>query len=274
MKIAKKSIAVIGCGWLGLPFSKKMILKGWKIKGSTTREAKLKELESIGIEPFILKFPVLNQINPSLFQVDNIVINIPPGRSDNDVLGNYPKAISQILRAAKNTDSIQKVVFISSTSVYGNSSDLIDESSETIPETESGKAILEAEKSVIKSGMPYVILRIGGLAGPQRHPGKFLAGRKRLTFGSQSINYLHLEDAIGVINYMLDHQIENEIFNVVAPIHPNKMEFYMKMAKSINLQPPTFIETTDQKRREISVSKLLNKIEYEFIYPDPMTFKY
>lgn len=269
-----KSIAVVGCGWLGFPFAKEMIKKGWRIRGSTTTEAKLKKLKSYGIEPFMLNFPAQNRIDISHFQVDYLVINIPPGRRDSKVLENYSKIISWILEAAKNADTIRKIVFVSSTSVYGNSSDLIAENSKTLPQSGTGTAILEAEKLIIKSGIPTIILRYGGLAGPQRHPGRFLAGQKGLTSGNQSINYLHLEDAIGVINYMIDHPIENEIFNVVAPIHPTKMEFYTKMAKSIKLEAPTFIDSTDQRRKEISVGKLLNETGYEFIYPDPMTFKY
>lgn len=274
MNNKSKSIAVVGCGWVGFPLGREMIKKGWRVRGSTTCKAKLKELESFGIEPFILNFPAHDKIDPELFQVDYLVINIPPGRKNRDVLDNYAAAINRILIMAKRAESINKIVFVSSTSIYGNSSDLIDENSETLPESDSGAAILEAEKSVIKSGIPTIILRFGGLAGPQRHPGRFLAGRKGLTTGNQSINLLHLDDAIGVINYMIDHQIENEVFNVVAPIHPTKKEFYTKMAKFINLQPPTFIEAADQKRREVSVRKLLTETGYEFICPDPMTFNY
>ena len=50
-------------------------------------------------------------------------------------------------------------------------------------------------------------------------------------------------------------------------------DFYTKMAISIGLPPPTFTETSDRIKREVSVHKLLAKTGYRFIYPNPMEFK-
>lgn len=272
MDKSKKSIAVVGCGWLGLPFAKRMIENGWKVKGTTTQNEKLAMLTNIGIEPYLLNLHEQKSIDPTLLDVDYMLINVPPGRKDSKVLKKYPTEIDRLLDAAKKGSSIKKIIFISATSVYGKSVDLIDERSETKPESEAGKAILGAEEFVMKSSLPYVILRLGGLAGPGRHPGRFLAGHFGLTSGNQSINFLHLEDAIGVVMYMLDHQIENEVFNVVAPIHPTKKDFYTKMAASINLVPPSFDESSDRIRREISVHKLLEETSYTFMYPNPLDF--
>ena len=268
------SIAVVGCGWLGLPFSKRMIAQGWTVNGSTTNPEKIHDLKAMGIEPYLLKFPTNEKIDESFFHVHNLLINLPPGRRNPDLLHDYPDAIRQILEEALKINTIRKIVFISSTSVYGNSVDLIDETTEPIPESDSGKAILQSEKQVYASGIPNVILRFGGLAGPERHPGRFLAGRERLTIGEQSANFLHLDDAIGVIEYMLNHQEVSECFNVAAPFHPTKKDFYIKMAKSIGLEPPTFIKTPEESRREISVDKLLKKTNYTFIHPDPMSFTF
>ena len=269
-----ESVSVIGCGWLGLPFCQDMIAEGWQVKGSTTTNDKLSVLESIGIKAFLVKLPELSQIDSRLFDVDYLLVNFPPGRKNLKSLSNYPHAINQLLHDEKKIGRIKKIIFISSTAVYGDNMDICDEESATVPITESGKVILKCENIVAESGLSFVILRFGGLAGPKRHPGRFLTGRKELNSGNQSVNFLHLEDAIGVIKFMLDRPIINEIFNVVAPGHPSKEDFYTKMATSIGLIPPTFIKNTDQRKKEISVDKLLNGTSYQFKYPDPMTFKY
>ena len=269
-----KSISVVGCGWLGLAFSKLMIEEDWKVKGSTTTKEKVLKLESIGIEAFLLKLPLAGKLDPLLFEADYLLVNFPPGRGNLKILTNYPYAINQLIHEAKKVARINKIIFISSTSVYGDFEELCNEDSATVPTSDSGKAILQCEKIVREFGLPFVILRFGGLAGPKRHPGRFLAGRKGLNSGNQSVNFLHLEDAIGIIRFMIDHPIENEIFNVVAPGHPGKEDFYTKMATSIGLISPTFIKNTDQRKKEISVDKLLNDTSYQFKYPDPMTFKY
>lgn len=274
MKMKNNSITVIGCGWLGLPFSEKMLEKGWKVKGTTTSSDKISVLKSMGVEPFLANFPSMEVISESIFNTNNLLINLPPGRRNPDVLQDYPKAIAQILSIARKSEQLCKIVFVSSTSVYGNSIDLIDESTNPSAETDSGKAILLAENLISQCGVPYVILRFGGLAGPGRHPGRFFAGRKELTIGKQSVNFLHLEDAIGVINYMFEHESVSTCFNVVSPMHPNKHDFYTHLTKSLGLEPPTFAENQDGWKREISVKKLLYETDYEFIHPDPMDYTF
>lgn len=272
MNKSMKSIAVVGCGWLGFPFAERMIALGWKVKGSTRQEDKLQLLINKGIEAYLLNLNEQELIDLPLFDVDYLLINVPPGRGSIDVHKNYPNAIARLIEASKRSKSIKKIVFISSTSVYGKPEDLIDEHTFPVPGSDAGKAILGAEEIVKKSELPYVILRFGGLAGPNRHPGRFLAGRSGLTSGNHSINYLHLEDAIGVVRHMFEHAIENEMYNVVAPEHPTKKEFYTKMARSIDLDPPAFVETSDQFKREISVHKLLKETGYVFKYPNPLEF--
>ena len=50
-----KKIAILGCGWLGLPLAKKLIESGYTINGSTTRPEKIKTLRDNGIQPFLIK---------------------------------------------------------------------------------------------------------------------------------------------------------------------------------------------------------------------------
>jgi len=270
----QNSISIIGCGWLGLPLGKKLVALGWQVKGSTTRAEKLDTLKQNGIKPFLLSAPQDVIIENELFNVDFLVLNIPPGRKDPNVLDTYPALIKRILDIVKDIDAIKKLIFVSSTSVYGNDVDFIDENTVCKPKSNSGKAVFEAENVILKSGVPSIILRFGGLAGPSRHPGRFFAGQKELEIGSQSVNFLHLEDAINIIYYMITHSVENETFNVVAPIHPDKNEFYSMMTSSIGLEPPTFVKGADVKKREISVVKLLNTTDFKFKYPDPMKFTF
>jgi nucleoside-diphosphate-sugar epimerase len=273
MKDSKKSIAIVGCGWLGMPLAERMLEVGWEVKGSTTKKLKIPTLTDEGIEPYLLNLNAQELIDLNLFKVDYLLINIPPGRRNVDVAKKYPLEISRLLDAVNKSKTIRKIIFISSTSVYGKAHDLIHEGIEAEPESEAGKAILGAEEKVRNSGLPYLILRFGGLAGPGRHPGRFLAGRSGLTSGDQSINFLHLEDAIVVIRHMIDHKSEHDIFNVIAPTHPTKKDFYTKMANSIGLIPPTFAAPSDRIKGEVSVHKLLTETGYSFIYPDPMDFK-
>jgi len=271
--INKVSIAVIGCGWFGFPFATHMIGRGYKIRGTTTKQDKLNILNDAGIDSYLSDMSNEDNLRSVLKNVDFLVINIPPGRRDPINLEKYPRLIEKIIHQTKESSTLKKVVFISSTSVYGYSEHPIDESVAPYAETASGKAIIEAEKVVMES-RSFVILRFGGLAGPGRHPGRFLAGRKDVPGGNHSINFLHLQDAIKVVEHIVDSNEINQIFNVAAPSHPSKRHFYNEMAKSANLVPPTFQDSPFSGNKEINVDKLMLQAGYEFVYPDPMKFTF
>lgn len=270
-----QSVGIIGCGWLGFPLAKNLLQSDFQVRGSTTNIEKLDKLKGAGIDPYLIDLPGMEEDDSDLFRVDIVVINIPPGRRNPDVRRDYPRAVSQVLAQINKANKAKKIIFVSSTSVYGNRHDHISEDTRPDPQSDSGVAILEAEQLIKNSKMPYVILRFGGLAGPDRHPGRFLAGRKGLTSGKQAINFLHLVDAIGVIRYfIMNENGDDEVYNIVSPQHPQKSVFYQKMCNDLGVVPPEFTETSEVFLREVSVEKFLRISNYEFRYPDPMGFRF
>ena len=53
---SKKTVSILGCGWLGLPLAKLLIAKGFNVKGSTTSEHKLHTLAQYGIASILVHF--------------------------------------------------------------------------------------------------------------------------------------------------------------------------------------------------------------------------
>ena len=52
--MSQLKIAIIGCGWLGLPLAKKLIKEIFIVKGSTTSKEKISVLKTEKIEPFLI----------------------------------------------------------------------------------------------------------------------------------------------------------------------------------------------------------------------------
>ena len=50
----QNKIAILGCGWLGLPLAKKLISKNFIVRGSTTSKDKISVLKNENIEPFLI----------------------------------------------------------------------------------------------------------------------------------------------------------------------------------------------------------------------------
>jgi len=268
-----RKISIIGCGWLGLPLAKLMINSGWHVSGSTTSAGKLELLRNSGIQPYLLDLPDGKITDSPLFQSETYVIAIPPGRRKPGAIENYPESIQAILSAIDRSKA-DNLIFVSSTSVYPEDLEYIDEATPEVPSTGSGLAILEAERMIRNAGIPWTILRFGGLAGSGRHPGRFFAGKTGLTNGHQAINFLHLDDALGILQYFVENAGKGKIYNGIAPMHPEKSAFYPAMARSLELTEPSFESGHHCARREISGEKLIHDTGYKFIHPDPMRFTF
>ena len=266
-------ISILGCGWLGLPLAKKLIENGYEVKGSTTSESKLELLKNAGISPYQIKMEendITGNMESFLENTDVLLVDVPP-KLRGDFTENFVQKIKNLIPFVENS-KVEKVVFVSSTSVYGDTFPIqeLDEESALNPDTESGKQLVEVEK-LLQSNENFqtTILRFGGLIGPDRNPAKFLAGKENVENPEAPINFIHQEDCIGIICAML-RQVENETwnwndtFNAVTPNHPNRENYYTEKALEMNLKVPTFVKDPISIGKKISSKKLQNKLNYIF----------
>lgn len=269
-----KKISILGCGWLGFPLGQYLAVRGYTVKGSTTTPAKLDTLHQHKIIPFLIEVGKMVKGNnlPLFFQSEILVLNIPPGRRRKDVGRSYPRRITAILEKAEQY-GIQKILFISSTSVYGNVNRIVTEADEPQPETESGKAIVTVEELLqANKGFETTILRMGGLVGGNRQAGRFLAGKKGLKNANAPVNLIHQQDCIRIITAIIEQECWGEIFNACTDDHPSKREFYTFQAKKQGLEPPEFLNEIEMSFKEVSNYKLKRTLNYEFLNPNPMKF--
>ncbi|MDQ0967451.1 nucleoside-diphosphate-sugar epimerase [Flavobacterium sp. W4I14] len=235
-----KTISVLGCGWFGLALAKKLIGLNYTVKGSTTSQEKLAILQAENIQPFLINFTAETVVaDPAFFEADTLFICIPPKRNSAELL-DYPQKINSILAAAK--DKSKHVVLISSTSVYADENKIVNETSETHPDTDSGRVVLAAE-ILFKELFPEncTVIRFAGLIGPDRNPGRFFAGKSNVPNGLAPVNLIHQTDAVGIAVKLLEKQAFGTTYNACSPNHPAKMDFYANAAKTTGLAAPDFI---------------------------------
>ena len=277
MKEERKKIAILGCGWLGLPLAKSLLSKGYKVKGSTTSESKLELLKNVGISPFQIQLDahqIIGNMEDFLKETNVLVIDIPPGLRKETSTSNEMTFVNKIKNLIPfiEKSGIQKVVFVSSTSVYGDSFPIVEITEETKPnpDTESGKQLVIAE-TLLQSNPNFktTVIRFGGLLGDDRHPIKFLAGRTNVENPEAPVNMIQREDCIGIIEKILkqvqhDNWEWNQTFNAVAPQHPTRKAYYHKKADILNLPLPTFAENSESKGKIISSEKVETILGYSF----------
>lgn len=270
----KSKISVLGCGWLGFPLAIHLSNKGYFVKGSTTSPQKLAAFHQYQITPFLLEVQKRIKGNniPLFFQSDILIINIPPGRNRRDVARSHPRQIAAIIDQAIS-NGVQKVLFVSSTSVYGNVNRIVTEADELRPETPSAIALMKAEQMLQEqSFFETTILRMGGLVGLDRPAGRFLAGKRAIKNGLAPVNMVHQEDCIPIIREIIFQEQWGQIFNVCSDDHPTRKDFYTHQAKKQGFEVPHFIEEPDFVYKEVSNYKLKKVLKYKFRYPNPMDY--
>ncbi len=218
----------MGCGWLGLPLAQALLDRNYSVKGTTTRKQRLSELRSWGITACQIRLDdkeIQGPIEEFLNGMDVLVINIPPKlRSENSE--NYTSKIEMLKLHLKHSD-VRKILFVSSTSVYGDLRGEVVESTPARPTTESGKQLLASEQLFLQDpAFTTTVVRFGGLIGPGRHPSYQLSGRKGLKNGGDPVNLIHLDDCLSVIISIIEKGWWNTVFNAVYPAHPAKGEYY------------------------------------------------
>jgi len=267
-----KQISILGCGWLGFPLAKSLLQKGFLVNGSTTTLEKIPVLENAGIDTFqiVLSEEEINgDIDNFLSNSEILIIDIPPKLRGNSS-ENFIQKIKNFIPFIEKS-SVEKVIFVSSTSVYSDaiSIDLITEETIPNPDTESGKQLLEAEKLLQNnSNFTTTVIRFGGLIGENRHPIKFLAGRENLENPEAPINLIHQLDCIGILEGILEKNCFGETFNAVAPFHPSRKVYYSKKAMELDLPLPKFDESKPSVGKIISSEKVMTVLGYEFQKPE------
>lgn len=264
--IAMKQISILGCGWLGLPLAKDLLQDRLSVKGSTTSKEKLAVLESAGIIPHQVVLESDNVSGPIaelLTGSSVLVIDVPPKLRGNQS-GDFVGKIKTILPFIEKS-TVENILFISSTSVYGDDNDQVTEETPLNPDTEGGRQ-LQIVEALLQNNSQFTttILRFGGLIGDDRNPVRFLAGKENLDNPDAPINLIHQVDCIGVIKQIIAKNTWGTSFNAATPYHPSRETYYTQKAVELGLTTPTFDHTKTSIGKTILVDKIEKTLNYTF----------
>lgn len=269
--MGKETISILGCGWLGLPLGKYLAERGFQLKGSVTKAEKFDLLKASGVLPYHLEVDAeqLWVNDPDFFECDILVISVPPRRIEN-IRQVYPAQMAQLVPFIVQ-HKIEKVLFISSTSVYPETLQNATEDSICPPDKESGKAIVLAE-DMLKSRTEFdtTILRFGGLIGADRNPARFLM-KASASILNTPVNLIHQDDCISIIAAVIDQKVWGETLNACSPEHPLKRDFYGKAAEISGLPKPP-VEERPGASKIVNPEKLIRILHYSFKYPSPIDY--
>ncbi len=248
-----KNYLIIGYGWLGKALSLALKNDGANVYSTSTDVKKLQEMLSDGISP--MRLIKANQIvsweeTPNK-NFDVVIITFPPFEGVLESLKNMMPSIQADL-----------VIFTSSTGVYLDESRVMDESSPVIT-SHLVYQMEECIRSLVTCN--YIVLRLAGHIGPNRHPVRFFLRHKRdINNGQAPVNLIHQSDVIKAISCVLVSPKQDEIYNVCWPEHPTKEQYYGSLALQLGTEKLVFLEGNHGKK--IDGSKINRETTFKYAY--------
>ena len=262
-----KSIGILGYGWLGTNLAKQLLALGYLVKGTTTTPEKLTQLQEQGLTTYQLNLQdqSIDQLDDFLEGLNLLIITIPPFRGE--TTPTYKKNFDLLLPYL-HKHNINKVIMMSSVSVYAAQKELITETNTVYAVEPTAQQIVTAEQTLLQDKKLFpCILRLGGLFGPDRHPVKYICSRDVFDNPNLPINMIHLQD---IINYTLaiikQNWNEPTIYNLVSPLHESRRAYYENQAKELGLELPPLGKDDDTTYRKVDGTKIAQhtNIDYTF----------
>lgn len=229
--------AIIGAGWLGRELASHWASLHPRL--TTTTPEKLTSLSGQGFSSVEL-FCLGQDLPESLQSTRQLVLNVPP----------RPEHPEQLKRLLDQLPQLQRLVFIGSTSVFGNHQGDVFEDTPPEPEKENGHILLQCEQ-LLKSrlGDRLTVLRCAGLVGEDRHPLKHFQGRTNIPGGLNLVNMIHRNDVIRWIDWIFSQDRFGLTIHAVHPEDLSKQDYYAKSARIRGGDEPIFAMTNTPHKR-------------------------
>ena len=215
---------------------------------------------------------------------DSLVYHFAPPPNS----GQTDPRLDNLLNAMQHESLPRKIILISTTAVYGDChGQWISEQTPVQPQTERGKRRWHGEQLLLnwsqQTGVASVILRVGGIYGPQRLPVERL--KQGLPILKEALspftNRIHEDDLANICVLAADKAPNGAIYNV-SDGKPGSMSRYFKdIAQALGLPPPPEVDMDEAKKvlsagmlsylqesRRIDNHKLIDELGVKLQYPD------
>jgi len=199
------------------------------------------------VDTDVTKKPALLKVLAEFPDVDLLVYCMSSGGGDVD---DYKRVYLDGYRNMLELFWPRNSIFVSSSSVYGQADgSAVTEDSETEPQRETSKVLLEAEQLCLEEG--GTVARLTGIYGPKRSVlmQRFLQGEAEIEGdGQRWINQVHRDDAASAIVHLGLEQPSSGIYNVTDDTPATQKEVYQWLSEFFERPMPPTGEVKEKKR--------------------------
>jgi nucleoside-diphosphate-sugar epimerase len=269
----KKTTLILGCGDIGMVLGKSLLEAGHRVIGARRSVA---ALENSGIEPLPLDLNDEAAL-AALPDADYVVYILSADRFDEAAYrAAYPDGLKAVLRTYEARDAApQRLLFVSSTSVYGQKEgEQVDESATAESTGFAGTLLREAERALWDSPLTGTAVRFSGIYGPGRDRliRQVLEGRIAPKTPPMYSNRIHRDDCAGVLAHLIGLDVAGkpvEALYLASDCAPEPLHDVMAwLASQLKVEPTEVIQAPLRKRssKRCDNSRLL-QTGYAFRYP-------
>ena len=284
----KNQIAIIGCGDIGLRIAQRLCVSGIsaeRILPIVRSESSQTKLLATFSETICLDLDIAQEVKQSILSdISELYYLVPPQKS-----GDRDLRSQQLLKLlANNGTSLQRIVLISTTGVYGDcQGEYVTEQTPLNPTTPRSQRRADMEQQWLSFAEQQQcilsVLRVPGIYSFSRLPRKRLEAQAPIVNPEECgfTNRIHADDLAMICTTVMSKQTETGIYNATDGMPGKMSQYFIDVAEFLGLAKPqvmSFVEaeklvTTEmmsylKESRKISNKKLLATFNLKLSYED------
>jgi nucleoside-diphosphate-sugar epimerase len=271
--VKRISLAVVGCGDLGVRAGTLLQAEGWQVAGVRRSAGRL----PAGFGEFTADYAVSGSLGfLAATRPDLILATFNPlDRGEEGYRRGFVTAMENLL-AGLGGHRPQGICMVSSTRVFAErQGGWVDESSALACDDAPAAAIIEAENTLRASSHPACVVRFGGIYGGA--DGHLLSRIRRGELCSETplrySNRIHRDDCAGFLAHLLRHMASGERVEPVYigvdddPAPQYAVESWLARRCGVTARPGAAVTRAARGHKRCR-NRLLHASGYRLIYPD------
>lgn len=265
-------VLVVGCGDLGAKVAMQLAKLGLEAIGVKRSPANIDGVSIIQAD--VTQPETLNPLKQ--IQASIVIYCVAAnGQTDEQYKAQYVDGLRNVLTTQETNPKLRHIFFVSSTRVYGQTSDdLLNESVTAIPTDFGGERLLEAENLLKDIACKSTVLRLSGIYGPARLRMINLA-KSPASWPVQNswTNRIHRDDAAAFIVFLVQQVlagIEIKPCYIVTDSKPaSQYEVLAWIAENLQTTKPASFPPVEGGKRLSNQAMLASGFKLQ--YPDFQT---
>jgi len=277
------TVAVLGCGYLGLELGRQLRADGHHVVGVRRSEAGLAAVEDAGLEAVRADVTDADDL-AAVPDAEAVVFAASSGgRGAEAARTTYVDGLRTAVAAFGDRETPpDRLVYTSSTGVYGDhGGEWVDETTALDPDDARTAALVEAERVALEEaprvGIDPTVVRLGGIYADDRFRlERYLEGP--VTEGW--VNLVHREDGAGAVAFLLAEDLaRGEVVAAVDDEPVDRRELSAWLADGLGREPPAtrtveeaLAEASPGRARRLRANKRVSNdklrgLGYDLSYP-------